>query len=165
LIETPEEVLQAQVRELYHVLREALERLADSDQRINQLEEESTSFRDNVLPVIESRIAATERLTVTRLVNQDYLAATQSGVPLSGKVSDTNLPRESVFRNGRRGKGRSGNRDTNNHEMGEYSETSSNTEDDSYSSDEVTHTLGLPIRERLYRALKKSYALVRIIPT
>jgi hypothetical protein len=80
---------------------------------------------------MENHIAATECITVTRLVNQDSLAATQSGVPLSGKVSDTNLPWESVVRNGRRGKGRSGKRDTTNHEMGEYSETSSNTEDDS----------------------------------
>jgi hypothetical protein len=46
-----------------------------------------------VLPAIKSRIAAMERLTVTHLVNQDSLAATQSGVPLSGKVPDTNLHR------------------------------------------------------------------------
>jgi hypothetical protein len=155
LIATPEEVLQAQVRELDHVLREALDRLADADQRITQLEAESTRFRDNVLPVMESRIAAMERLTVTRLVDQDSLAAIRSGVPLSGKVSDTNLPRESVVRNGRRGKGRSGKRDTNNHEMGEHSETSSNTEDDSYSSDEVTHTLGLPIKGKAVPGLKE----------
>jgi hypothetical protein len=71
LIATPEEVLQAQVRELDHVLREALERLADEDQRITQLEAEWTLFRNNVLPVTESRITATERLPVTRLVNQD----------------------------------------------------------------------------------------------
>ena len=71
LVATPEEVLQAQVRELDHVLREALDRLADADQRITQLEAESTRFRDNVLPVMESRITATERLTVTRLANQD----------------------------------------------------------------------------------------------
>ena len=144
LVATPEEVLQAQVRELDHVLREALDRLADADQRITQLEAESTRFRDDVLPVMESRIAATERLTVTRLANQDPLAATQSGPPLSGEVYDINLPRESVGRKGRRGKGRSSKRGTNNHEMGEHSETSSNTEDDSYSSDEVTQTLGLP---------------------
>ena len=144
LVATPEEVLQAQVRELDHVLREALDRLADADQRITQLEAESTRFRDNVLPVMESRIAATERLTVTRLANQDPLAATQSGPPLSGKVYDINLPRESVGRKGRRGKGRSSKRGTNNHEMGEHSETSSNTEDEPYSSDEVTQTLGLP---------------------
>jgi hypothetical protein len=37
-IATPEEVLQAKVRELDHVLREALDRLADADQRIIQLE-------------------------------------------------------------------------------------------------------------------------------
>jgi hypothetical protein len=71
LIATPEEVLQAQVRELDHVLREALERLADEDQRITQLEAEWILFRNNVLPVTESRITATERLPVTRLVNQD----------------------------------------------------------------------------------------------
>jgi hypothetical protein len=64
-IETTEEVLQAQVQELDHVLREALDRLADADQRITQLEADSTRFRDNALPVMESRIAPTERLTVT----------------------------------------------------------------------------------------------------
>jgi hypothetical protein len=97
-----------------------------------------------------------ERLTVTRLVNQDSLAAIQSGVvPLSGKVSDTNLPRESIVRNGRRGKGRSGKRDKNNHDMEEYLETSSNTEDESYSSNEMTHTLGLPIMGKSVPGLKK----------
>jgi hypothetical protein len=40
----------AKVRELDHVLREALDRLADADQRITQLAAESTRFRDNVLP-------------------------------------------------------------------------------------------------------------------
>jgi hypothetical protein len=105
LIAPPEEVLQAQVRVLDHVLREALDRLADADQRITQLEAESTRFLDNVLPVMESRIAATERLTVTHLINQDSLAATHSEIPLRGKVSDTNLRRDSVDRNGRRGKG------------------------------------------------------------
>jgi hypothetical protein len=55
-----------------------------------------------VLPVQEDRIAATERLTFTRLVNQEALAATHTGNPLSGKVSDTNLPRESVGQKGRR---------------------------------------------------------------
>jgi hypothetical protein len=89
------------------------------------------------------------------LVNEDSIAATQSGIPLSGEVSDTNIPRESVVRNGRRGKGRSGKRDTNNREMGEYSETSSNTEDDSYSSDEVTHTLGLPNKGKAVPGLKE----------
>jgi hypothetical protein len=79
LIATPEEILQAQVRELDHVLREALDRLAYAYQRITQLEAESTRFRDNVLPVMESRIATMERLTVTRLVDQDSLAATRSG--------------------------------------------------------------------------------------
>jgi hypothetical protein len=110
LIATPEEVLQAQVLELDHVFRETLDRLADADQRITQLEAESTRFLDNVLPVMESRIAATELLTVTHLVNQASLAATQSEIPLRGKVSDTNLRRESVYRNDRRRKGRSGKR-------------------------------------------------------
>jgi hypothetical protein len=76
LIATHEEVLQAQVRELDHVLREAIDRLADADHRISQLEAESTRFRDTVLPVMEDRIAATERLTFTRLGNQEALAAT-----------------------------------------------------------------------------------------
>ena len=118
LIATHEEVLQAQVRELDHALREALDRLADADHRISQLEAESTRFRDTVLPVMEDRIAATERLTFTRLVNQEALAATQIGNPLSGKVSDTNLPRESVAQKGRRGKVRSGKRHTNIHKRG-----------------------------------------------
>jgi hypothetical protein len=155
LIASPEEVLQAKVRELDHVLLEALDRLADADQRITQLEAEATSFRDNVLPVMEKRIATIERLTVTSFVNQESLAATQSGVPLSGKVSDTNFPRESVVRNGRRGKGRSDNRDTNNHKIGEYLETSSNTEDVSYYSDEVTHTLGLSIKRKAVPGLNE----------
>jgi hypothetical protein len=68
LIATHEEVLQAQVRELDHVLREVIDRLADADHPISQLEAESTCFRDTVLPVMEDRIAATERLRVTRLV-------------------------------------------------------------------------------------------------
>jgi hypothetical protein len=40
-------------------------------------------------------------------------------------------------------------------EIPEYSETSSNTEDDSYSSDEVTHTLGLPIKGKAEPGLKE----------
>jgi hypothetical protein len=78
------------------VLREALDRLADLNHSISQLEAESTRFRDTVLPVMEDRIAATERLTFTRLIDKESLAATQIGDPLSGKVSDTNLPRDSV---------------------------------------------------------------------
>jgi hypothetical protein len=105
LVATPEEGLRAKVRELDHVLRKALDRLADLDQRITHLEAESTSFRDTVLQVMESGIAATERLIVARLVNQDSLADTQIAVRLSGKASNTNLPRESVARKGRRGKG------------------------------------------------------------
>lgn len=155
LIATHEEVLQAQVRELDHVLREALERLADADHRISQLEAESTRFRDTVLPVMEDRIAATERLTFTRLVKQEALATTQIGNPLSGKVSDTNLPRESVAQKGRRGKVRSGKRDTNTHEKGEHSETSSNTEDESSSSDEVTPLAGLPVKGKAVPGLKE----------
>ena len=155
LIATHEEVLQAQVRELDHALREALDRLADADHRISQLEAESTRFRDTVLPVMEDRIAATERLTFTRLVNQEALAATQIGNPLSGKVSDTNLPRESVAQKGRRGKVRSGKRDTNIHEKGEHSETSSNTEDESSSSDEVTPIAGLPVKGKAVPGLKE----------
>ena len=155
LIATHEEVLQAQVRELDHALREALDRLADADHRISQLEAESTRFRDTVLPVMEDRIAATERLTFTRLVNQEALAATQIGNPLSGKVSDTNLPRESVAQKGRRGKVRSGKRHTNIHEKGEHSETSSNTEDESSSSDEVTPIAGLPVKGKAVPGLKE----------
>ena len=155
LIATHEEVLQAQVRELDHALREALDRLADADHRISQLEAESTRFRDTVLPVMEDRIAATERLTFTRLVNQEALAATQIGNPLSGKVSDTNLPRESVAQKGRRGKVRSGKRDTNIHEKGEHSETSSNTEDEPSSSDEVTPIAGLPVKGKAVPGLKE----------
>jgi hypothetical protein len=115
LIATHEEVLQAKVRELDHVLREALDRLADADHRISHLEAESTRFRDTVLPVMEDRIAATERLTLTRLVNKESLAATKIGNPLRGKVSDTNHPRESIAQKGRRGKARSGKRDKNTH--------------------------------------------------
>ena len=155
LIATHEEVLQAQVRELDHALREALDRLADADHRISQLEAESTRFRDTVLPVMEDRIAATERLTFTRLVNQEALAATQIGNPLSGKVSDTNLPRESVAQKGRRGKVRSGKRHTNIHEKGEHSQTSSNTEDESSSSDEVTPIAGLPVKGKAVPGLKE----------
>ena len=155
LIATHEEVLQAQVRELDHALREALDRLADADHRISQLEAESTRFRDTVLPVMEDRIAATERLTFTRLVNQEALAATQIGNPLSGKVSDSNLPRESVAQKGRRGKVRSGKRDTNIHEKGEHSQTSSNTEDESSSSDEVTPIAGLPVKGKAVPGLKE----------
>ena len=155
LIATHEEVLQAQVRELDHALREALDRLADADHRISQLEAESTRFRDTVLPVMEDRIAATERLTFTRLVNQEALAATQIGNPLSGKVSDTNLPRESVAQKGRRGKVRSGKRDKNIHEKGEHSQTSSNTEDESSSSDEVTPIAGLPVKGKAVPGLKE----------
>ena len=155
LIATHEEVLQAQVRELDHALREALDRLADADHRISQLEAESTRFRDTVLPVMEDRIAATERLTFTRLVNQEALAATQIGNPLSGKVSDTNLPRESVAQKGRRGKVRSGKRDKNIHEKGEHSETSSNTEDEPSSSDEVTPIAGLPVKGKAVPGLKE----------
>ena len=155
LIATHEEVLQAQVRELDHALREALDRLADADHRISQLEAESTRFRDTVLPVMEDRIAATERLTFTRLVNQEALAATQIGNPLSGKVSDTNLPRESVAQKGRRGKVRSGKRHTNIHEKGEHSETSSNTEDEPSSSDEVTPIAGLPVKGKAVPGLKE----------
>mgnify|MGYP006373706613 FL=1 len=155
LIATHEEVLQAQVRELDHALREALDRLADADHRISQLEAESTRFRDTVLPVMEDRIAATERLTFTRLVNQEALAATQIGNPLSGKVSDSNLPRESVAQKGRRGKVRSGKRDKNIHEKGEHSETSSNTEDESSSSDEVTPIAGLPVKGKAVPGLKE----------
>ena len=155
LIATHEEVLQAQVRELDHALREALDRLADADHRISQLEAESTRFRDTVLPVMEDRIAATERLTFTRLVNQEALAATQIGNPLSGKVSDTNLPRESAAQKGRRGKVRSGKRHANIHEKGEHSETSSNTEDESSSSDEVTPIAGLPVKGKAVPGLKE----------
>ena len=155
LIATHEEVLQAQVRELDHALREALDRLADADHRISQLEAESTRFRDTVLPVMEDRIAATERLTFTRLVNQEALAATQIGNPLSGKVSDSNLPRESVAQKGRRGKVRSGKRHTNIHEKGEHSETSSNTEDEPSSSDEVTPIAGLPVKGKAVPGLKE----------
>ena len=155
LIATHEEVLQAQVRELDHALREALDRLADADHRISQLEAESTRFRDTVLPVMEDRIAATERLTFTRLVNQEALAATQIGNPLSGKVSDSNLPRESVAQKGRRGKVRSGKRDKNIHEKGEHSQTSSNTEDESSSSDEVTPIAGLPVKGKAVPGLKE----------
>ena len=155
LIATHEEVLQAQVRELDHALREALDRLADADHRISQLEAESTHFQHTVLPVMEDRIAATERLTFTRLVNQEALAATQIGNPLSGKVSDTNLPRESVAQKGRRGKVRSGKRHTNIHEKGEHSETSSNTEDEPSSSDEVTPIAGLPVKGKAVPGLKE----------
>ena len=155
LIATHEEVLQAQVRELDHALREALDRLADADHRISQLEAESTRFRDTVLPVMEDRIAATERLTFTRLVNQEALAATHIGNPLSGKVSDTNLHRESVAQKGRRGKVRSGKRHTNIHEKGEHSQTSSNTEDESSSSDEVTPIAGLPVKGKAVPGLKE----------
>ena len=155
LIATHEEVLQAQVRELDHALREALDRLADADHRISQLEAESTRFRDTVLPVMEDRIAAAERLTFTRLVNQEALAATQIGNPLSGKVSDSNLPRESVAQKGRRGKVRSGKRHTNIHEKGEHSQTSSNTEDESSSSDEVTPIAGLPVKGKAVPGLKE----------
>jgi hypothetical protein len=155
LIATPEEVLQAQVRELDHVLREALDRLADADHRISQLEAESTRFRDTVLPVMEDRIAATERLTFTRLVNQEALAATQVGHPLSGKVSDKNLPRESVAQSGRRGKVRSGKRDKNIHEKGEHSETSSNSGDGSSSSDDFVITTGLHVKGRTVPGLKE----------
>jgi hypothetical protein len=89
LIATPEEVLQAQVQELDHVLREALDRFADADHHISQLEAESTRFRNTVLPVMVDRIAATDRLTFTRLLNQEALAATQIENSLSCKVSDT----------------------------------------------------------------------------
>jgi hypothetical protein len=41
-----EEVLQAQIRDLDHDLREAFSRLADADLRISQMEAESTRLRD-----------------------------------------------------------------------------------------------------------------------
>jgi hypothetical protein len=72
-IATIEEVLQGRVWELDHVLRVALDRLADADHCISQLKAKSTRFRDTVLPVMEDRIAATERLTFTRLVTQEAL--------------------------------------------------------------------------------------------
>jgi hypothetical protein len=155
LTATPEEVLQAQVRELNHVLHEALNRLADADQRISQLEAESSRFRDNVLPEMECRIAATERLTLTRLVNQETPVAIPSGKSPGATVCEKNLPRESVDPKGRRGRRRSGKRGTNLPEIGEHSETSSNTEEDSSSSDELTPPLGLPVKGKAVAGLQE----------
>jgi hypothetical protein len=104
---------------------------------------------------MEDRVAATERLKFTRLVIKESLAATQIGNPLSGKVSDTNIPRESVAQKGRYGKFRFGRRDTNTHEKGEHSETSSNTDDESSSSDEVAPISGLPAKGKAVRGLKE----------
>jgi hypothetical protein len=137
------------------VLREALDRLADADHRISQLGAESTRFRDAVLPVMKDRIAVTERFTLTRLVNQEALADTKIGNPLSGKGSDTNIPRESIARKRRRGKVRSGKRDTNTHEKVEHSETSSTTEDESSSSDEVAPISGLSEKAKAVPGLKE----------
>jgi hypothetical protein len=48
---------------LDHLLREALDRLADTDQRISQLEAESTCYRDNVLPTNAERLTLTSFVT------------------------------------------------------------------------------------------------------
>jgi hypothetical protein len=61
-VATPEEVLHAHVRELDHALHEALNRLAEADQRISLMEAEFTRFQNIEFSPLRARVAAMESL-------------------------------------------------------------------------------------------------------
>jgi hypothetical protein len=145
-----EEVLQAQIRELDHDLREAFSRLADADLRISQMEAESTRLRDieataakalSQCAAVEARLAAVERLIPDLYTEKKTtIEVAEVGDPIKRYVRASNLPRESVDPSGQRGKVRSDKRDKICRETGEHSLTSSD-QDDGYSSSEDSFPL------------------------
>jgi hypothetical protein len=128
-----EEVLQAQIRELDHDLREAFSRLADADLRMSQMEAESTRLRDieataakalSQCAAVEARLAAVERLIPDLCAEKKpAVEVARVGDPIPGCVRPSNLPWESVDPSGQRGKDRSGKRDKLCREKGEHSLT------------------------------------------
>jgi hypothetical protein len=84
---TPEEVLHAHIRELYHALHEALDRLTDADHRISLMEAEFTRFRDIEFSPLRARVAAMEPLNIVPSGDQfrnTCLQGFPGGVPNAG---------------------------------------------------------------------------------
>jgi hypothetical protein len=128
---SPEEVLHAHIRELYHALHEALDRLTEADHSIPLMEAEFTRFRDIEISPLRARVAAMESLNTVPSSGIPAFKASQEGYPKHEMLSHSNLPRESVDPKGRRRKRRSGKRGINNHEEDEHSETISSPDDGS----------------------------------
>jgi hypothetical protein len=113
----------ARFRELEHELRQAVDRLAESEHRLSLVETELTRFRDieytaaeamSRCAAVETRLALTERLTTpSNYMTQPTSGIPQGGDPFGGHEVSSNLPRESVDPQGRHGKVRIGQRDKN----------------------------------------------------
>ena len=145
-VASSEEVIMARFRELEHELRQAVDRLAESEHRLSLVEAEFTRFRDiehtaaeamTRCAAVETRLALAERLTTP----SNYMKNPTSGIPaernpFGGQEYISNLPRESVDPQGRHGKVRIGQRDKKRREKVEHSLTSSDHDSGSSSSSE-----------------------------
>ena len=145
-VASSEEVIMARFRELEHELRQAVDRLAESEHRLSLVEAEFTRFRDiehtaaeamTRCAAVETRLALAERLTTP----SNYMKNPTSGIPaernpFGGQEYISNLPRESVDPQGRHGKVRIGQRDKKRREKVEHSLTSSENESGTTSSED-----------------------------
>jgi hypothetical protein len=164
-----EEVLQAQIRELDHDLREAFSGLADANLRISQMEDESTLLRDieataakapSQCAAVEDRLATVEQLIPDLCAEKNpAIEVAQVGDPITGRIRPSNLHRESVDPLRQRGKVRSGKQDKICRETGGHSLTSSDN-DDGYSSSEDSFPL---TSKRRYKG-KSVPGLEEVIP-
>jgi hypothetical protein len=78
---TPEEVLHAHIKELDHVLHEALDRLTEADHRLSLMEAEFTRFRDIEFSPLRARVAAMEALNIVPSSGTPSFKATQERYP------------------------------------------------------------------------------------
>jgi hypothetical protein len=145
-VSSSEEVIMAQFRELEHELRQAVDRLAESEHRLSLIETELTRFRDIEYTAaepmarcaaVETRLALRERLTTpSNYMTKPTSGVPQGGDPFGGHDFSSNLARESVDPQERHGKVRIGQRDKKTREKVEHSLTSSNHDSGSTTSSE-----------------------------
>jgi hypothetical protein len=145
-VASSEEVIMARFRELEYDLRQALDRLADSENRLSLAQVEATRLRDiehtavealSRVVAVEARLAASERfLLPSSSVEKPLIRVSRMESPVVGHDTSSNLPRESAEPQGRHGKVRNGQRDKKRREKVEHSQTSSDSESGNSSSEE-----------------------------
>jgi hypothetical protein len=141
-----EEVFMARFRELEYDLRQALDRLADSENRLSLVQVEATRLRDieqtavealSRVVAVEARLAASERFPLPNYsVEKPLVRASRVGSPIVGHDIFSNLPWESAEPQGRHGKVHNGQRDKKRREKVEHSQTSSDSESGNSSSED-----------------------------